>query len=113
MQGAFPIKPIEEATGVELFAEPSENSESFGLGLKVSPFKTAGVMQNLEVLTANVVEDYEGESRVLGDVLVPTDQVPQEFFVADDKLGDWEYLKGGKRIERVSKSGHTYMYSEG
>ena len=113
MQGAFPVKPIEEVTGVELFAEPSENSESFGLGLKVSPFKTAGVMQNLEVLTANVVEDYEGASRVLGDVLVPTDQVPLEFFVSEDKLGDWEYLKGGKRIERVSKSGHSYMYSEG
>ncbi len=113
MQGAFPVKPIEEATGVEPFAEPSENSESFGVGLKVSPFKTAGVMQNLEVLTANVVEDYEGESRVLGDVLLPTDQVPLEFFVPEDKLGDWEYLKGGKRIERVSKSGHTYMYSEG
>ena len=36
-----------------------------------------------------------------------------EFFVSEDKLGDWEYLKGGKRIERVSKSGHSYMYSEG
>ena len=113
MQKAFPIMPVEKSAAVELFDDPSQNSESFGLGLKVSPFKTAGVMQNLEVLTADVVENYEGSRRVLGDVLVPTEQVPQEFFVSEDKLGDWEYLKGGKRIERVSKSGHTYMYSEG
>lgn len=113
MQRAFPVKPIEKSAGVELFAEPSENSESFGLGLKTSPFKAAGVMQDLDVLTADVIEEYEGPVRVLGDVLVPTDQVPLEFFVPEDKLGDWEYLKGGKRIERVSKSGHAYMYSEG
>ncbi len=113
MQKAFPIMPVEKSAAVELFDDPSQNSESFGLGLKVSPFKTAGAMQNLEVLTADVVENYEGNRRVLGDVLVPTEQVPQEFFVPEDKLRDWEYLKGGKRIERVSKSGHTYMYTEG
>ena len=107
----FPLA-IEEATGVELFAEPSENSESFGLGLKVSPFKTAGVMQNLEVLTAMLLRTMQANP-VFGRCPVPTDQVPLEFFVAEDKLGDWEYLKGGKRIERVSKSGHSYMYSEG
>ena len=49
----------------------------------------------------------------LGDVLVPEDTVPNEFYVAEDKLGDWEYLKGAKRIERISKSGHKYTYSEG
>lgn len=36
-------------------------------------------------------------------------------YVVDDveKLEKWKYLKGGKRIERTSSTGHSYIYSEG
>lgn len=33
--------------------------------------------------------------------------------VEDEKLEKWKYLKGSKRIERTSKTGHKYIYSEG
>ena len=33
--------------------------------------------------------------------------------VDNGKLEKWKYLKGAKRIERVSKDGHKYIYSEG
>ena len=29
------------------------------------------------------------------------------------KLKDWQYQKGAKRLERVSRSGHKYIFSEG
>ncbi len=37
----------------------------------------------------------------------------EEYFVKDEKLEKWKYLKGKKKIERKTKSGHKYIYSEG
>lgn len=36
-----------------------------------------------------------------------------KYIVDDSKLEKWKYLKGGKKIERVSNAGHKYVYSEG
>lgn len=36
-----------------------------------------------------------------------------DYFVQNEKLEKWKYLKGGKKIERLSKDGHKYVYSEG
>lgn len=59
-------------------------------------------------------EDYRGERRVLGDVLVDESDVPEQFYIAEEKLPDWRYLKGAKREERTNKkTGFTYTYSEG
>ena len=30
-----------------------------------------------------------------------------------EELSKWEYLKGAKKIQRVSKTGHSYTFSEG
>lgn len=114
MAEAFPIEPVGEMNVVELLETPVENSDNFGAGLKVSPFKAAGVMQGGKVFTADVSEHYEGERLTLGDVLIPAREVPAEFYVDDDALGKWEYLKGSKREPRVDKrTGHEYFYSEG
>ena len=37
----------------------------------------------------------------------------EEYFIKDEKLEKWKYLKSGKKIERESKQGHKYIYSEG
>lgn len=61
-----------------------------------------------------VAEDYRGARRVLGDVLVAESDVPEQFYIAAEKLPDWRYLKGAKREERTNKkTGFTYTYSEG
>ena len=36
-----------------------------------------------------------------------------KYIVKEESLEKWKYLKGTKRIERTSKSGHSYIYSEG
>ena len=36
-----------------------------------------------------------------------------KYFAEEEKLEKWKYLKGSKRIERQSKNGHKYIYSEG
>ena len=37
----------------------------------------------------------------------------QRYYISDESMGKWVYLKGAKRIDRVSKSGHAYVFSEG
>ncbi len=114
MAHAFSALYADKKTELDVLPDPYENSASFGIGKKVSPFMSAGVMQGCKVLTCNFVENYTGPRRVLKDVLVPEDEVPANFFIDPEKLDKWRYLKGSKREERTNKkTGFTYMYSEG
>ncbi len=114
MAEAFPIDgAVAKAASFATPADPFEVSEHFGAGLKVSPFRAAGVMQGGAVFTGDATPVYDGPFATLGDVLVPESAVPEEFFIADDKLERWEYFKGAKKEERTHASGYTYVYSEG
>ena len=113
MSRAFPIMPVVGFHEVQLYKDPIDNSERFGVGLKRSPFHNAGVMQFGRVVTADITENYTGKRMSLGDVLVPEEEVPEEYFIPDEQRKDWEYLKGSKKINRMSKDGHPYCYSEG
>lgn len=114
MAKAFPGIYPDEMAELGVLPDPYENSTRFGVGQKTSQFKNAGVMQGCHVLTCDFAEDYHGERRVLGDVLVDEANVPEQFYISDEKLPDWRYLKGSKREERTNKkTGFTYTYSEG
>lgn len=113
MAQAFPIAPISARSSLELLETPADNSERFGLDGARSPFHNAGVMQGGSVVTADVEPRYDGEQKTIRDVISPSSEIPQEYFIPDSQRSEWEYLKGSKRIERVSKSGHSYTYSEG
>lgn len=114
MAEAFPFELVGPVKQFDLLADPYENSEHFGNGLKVSPFNLAGVMQDGHVLTAKVTASYNGEYATLGDVLVSDEEVPGSYYVEDDKLDAWRYLKGRKSEPRVNKkTGFEYRYSEG
>lgn len=94
--------------------DPYVTTQNFNVGAKKSPFLTCGVMQDCAVVTADVESAYDGNLGCLGDVVVPEELVPEEFFIPEDKLGRWEYLKGSKSEERTDKkTGFTYHYSEG
>lgn len=110
--------PIQEPTSLATFKipdDPYEATRSFNADpSKRSPFLNAGIMQDCEVLTANVVGAHAGQRQTLGDVLVPEEMVPEEFYIPEDKLERWRYLKGSKREERINKKANfKYMYSEG
>lgn len=114
MATAFPFEAKGEGRRLSIPTDIFEASQSFGKGCRVSPFMDAGVLVGNEVKTCSVVERYDGPRQTLGDVLVPEADVPETFYVPDEQLDRWEYLKGSKREERVNKStGFTYFYSEG
>ena len=116
MSRAFPMEAPGEENTREVFVpeDPYDASENFNLTGKTSPFMDAGVMVDHRVLTCPVIEKYDGARKALGDVLIPLDEVPEEFFIEPEQLPKWEYLKGSKREERTNKkTGFTYWYSEG
>lgn len=95
-------------------SDPYVVSETFGLGLKTSPFQNAGVMVESRVWTRPIAPKFSGKHRTLGEVVAKTHIVPESFFVSDDRREQWEYLKGPKAEPRVDKkTGHEYRYSEG
>lgn len=111
---AFPIaQTVKASASFSVDKDPYDASKTFGVGLKTTPFMTAGAMQNGTVFTAKIIPAYKGERTVLSDIVVPDAQVPEEFFIEEEKIPAWEAGRAAKRIERVSKSGHRYMYSEG
>lgn len=79
-----------------------------------SPFLNAGVMVGRRVVSLDLSPVYDGARTALGDVLVPEDQVPGDFFIPTSQRKEWAYYKGGKQETRTNRSnGSTYTYAEG
>ncbi len=80
---------------------------------KISPFENGGVMIDRQIVTARVESSYNGPQTTLGDVLLKEKDVPEEYFISENALPQWTYLKGAKKEERRTADGHTYFYGEG
>ena len=97
----------------EISGSIKEVSDNFNKGKKESPFGTAGVMIDRKVLSVDATTIYEGTQQTLGDILVDEEFVPEDFYISNEDLAKWEYEKGAKKINRVSKEGYEYIFSEG
>ena len=72
-------------------------------------FENAGYMSNGTIYTCTTIPTHH-EPTLLCDII--QHNVDPKYNLGDD-LAKWEYLKGAKKIERTSKTGHTYTFSEG
>lgn len=89
-------------------------SSKFNLGGGKSPFQSAGVFIDGIAYTLKVNSKKSKNAKVLGDILEPDKNVPDEYWINQSQLKEWKYLKGAKSIRRVHKlSGTTYNYAEG
>ena len=112
---ALPIEKIAELmNGIGLEQEVDEISLRFNKGKDKSPFQNSGVFLDGVAYTVKSTAKLANSAIVLGDVLQPDSQVPDDYWVEEKRLKEWEYLKGAKSIERTHKgSGVTYNYAEG
>ncbi|RYJ43717.1 DNA (cytosine-5-)-methyltransferase [Flavobacterium beibuense] len=79
-----------------------------------SPFQNAGIAINRKVYTVETSPSYDGHFETLGDKILLNGAVPNEYYIKEDALDKWEYLKGAKKEKRVNKAtGFEYQYSEG
>ena len=114
MSKAFPFKAkdntLSEFTIAGTIREVSDNFNKDG---KNSPFGTAGIMRNRSVYSIDAEAIYNGPTMTLGGNLVDESLVPEDFFISENEIAKWEYEKGAKKIERTSKEGFKYTFSEG
>lgn len=90
-----------------------EVSDNFNKSGKDSPFGNAGIMRNRVVYSVDAEPVYDGTTMTLGGNVIDESLVPEEFFIPNDEVSRWEYEKGAKKIERTSKEGFKYVFSEG
>jgi DNA (cytosine-5)-methyltransferase 1 len=102
------------APNLRIGGDVAEVSETFGRGLKVTPFRAAGIIREGRVWTTDVFPLYSGHRLTLGEVLQCEDRVDERFFISEQQVNKWRYLKGAKNEPRVHRlSGIPYVYSEG
>ncbi|MBR5276281.1 MAG: DNA (cytosine-5-)-methyltransferase [Bacteroidaceae bacterium] len=114
MAKSFPF--VQKKTTVSQFeieGTIKEVSDNFNKDKKDSPFGTAGIMIDRNILSVDSTAVYDGPIQTLGDILVDEEFVPEEFYISDEELPKWQYEKGAKKINRVSKDGYEYVFSEG
>ena len=122
---AFPA--VSESGGNELFSvipfklkAPEENladiTEHFNKSNKLRPFSNAGFMYDGQVWTEKLIPAYTGPCSTLGDILATGKErelITEDFYISQEDLPQWQYLKGAKHELRRTKEGFEFTYNEG
>lgn len=74
-------------------------------------FYNAGVMLNGKIYSEELTPQYI-PAIPLSDI-VEDGPVDDKYYITGDSLEKWTYMKGAKKIERTSKTGFKYQFSEG
>lgn len=109
----FPIEAVSKTTIYQKILESNDladTTENFSF-----EFENAGFMTDGHVSTCSVTPHYIMPS-TLSEIIHRANEIDstsKEKYYLGDNLEKWTYLKGSKKIERTSKTGHTYIFSEG
>ena len=101
----FPIKSVGRLVFCPVPDNPIQATDNFKFS-----FSNAGLMKDGKIFTASV-QEIEEIPTTLGEILESS--VDESFYIPDEKMAKWVYLKGAKKIPRVAANGHPYIYSEG
>lgn len=108
---AFPVEASfaspARTVDLEEYADLLDMTQRFS-----APFCGAGAMVGGKIYTREVVPQ-RAEAQPLS-ALVERGGVDRRYFIPEDELDKWTYMKGPKKIPRVAKkTGHAYIFSEG
>ena len=107
------LNPFELKAKNEDLADLSQN---FNKSNNLRPFCNAGIMIDGNVWTTKVEASYHGDYTLLGDILATGEDrnlITEEFYISDESLKKWDYLKGAKHEIRKTKEGFEFSYNEG
>lgn len=100
--------PIEECANIGVnqfnYDDIYDVSENFKY-----EFCNSGIMRNGEISTIQVKPKYE-EPITIRQIV--ESNVDTKYYLGQE-ISKWEYLKGAKKIQRTSNTGHSYTFSEG
>ena len=104
----FPIQPISgnlKSTNLREIEDLADLSDNYAF-----PFENSGVLVDgwaYTIRTAPILE----EPTTLGEIT--ESGVDEHYYLNDKQKGQFEYLRGSKKIPRLRPDGTEYMYSEG
>lgn len=111
----FPVVPQNAATKLKtckLEGEIEDISNNFKLDNEFDKFENSGIMANGIAHTLKTKSNYDDEPTKLEDI-VTKGKVEDEFYIDDESLSKWKYLKGAKSDLKENTFGIKYNYSEG
>ena len=104
------VSEVDRLTLLEEGTEASDNdlldmTKNFQFG-----FLAAGYMKDGVVATADVTP-VQIQPVLLSEIAQK--RVDESYYISQDDMASWTYMKGAKKIPRKSASGHEYVFSEG
>lgn len=107
----FPIKKEElNYSTADLSKKSYDNLVEISNKFKAQ-FYNAGIMLNGKVYSSKVEKDCTDIYPLKNIIL--KDKVDDKYFLNEETLEKFKYLKGTKRIPRIKPNGESYMYTEG
>lgn len=114
----FPIKSnVNDSTKKTHFGEKEITKDKFEDIVKISDdfefhFFNAGIMHKGHIYTYKT-EAIECTNKSILEDILEKNEVDERYFLLDEKLEKWKYLKGAKKILRTKPNGEEYYFSEG
>lgn len=111
----FKVKNIDSLfiPEIELSKKLVDVSKNFNIINEKNIFKNSGIAINDKIITTKLEQNYQGKQKILKDLVLKASEVPEEFFIDDEDLEKWIEHKSAKQIERTTKEGFKYIFSEG
>lgn len=102
----FPIGKTELDKQIDLYEKITSVSDRFKF-----EFQNAGIMKSGHIFTTKIAP--REEKPILLKKVIEKGKVADEFFIPEEKMEKWKYMKGAKKIERTARSGFKYIFAEG
>ena len=96
----------EKRVNIRLYTDLVKVSEEFKFN-----FKDNGLLKNGNIYTAKSNPQLKEQSKLRN--ILDESSVTEKLFLTDEQIKKQRYLKGSKKINRISKTGLQYQYSEG
>ena len=114
LANAFPVQSdnVLFPNEFQLKGDIVEISENFNKNGKTGMFENTGIMIDGIITTIKTKPSYDDKFTILKDI-IQNGEVTEEFYINEEDLDKWFYLKGAKKEMRKNSQGFEYNYSEG
>ena len=120
---AFPVvvpETIKEVPGLKLSNKKKDRlvdiTDNFNSAQLDKPFSNSGVMVDGVAYSLATMPVCNEEEITIRSIMAKGDDmkyVTEDFYIPESQIRTWKICKGPKRIEKTSKTGFKYIYSEG
>lgn len=104
---------VSKVDRTELLEEGTEASDNDLLGMTRDfefAFMSAGYMKDGDVFTTDI-KPVEMAPIPMAEIVQKN--ADKSYYISQDDMPSWIYMKGAKKIPRVASNGHEYIFSEG